>query len=62
MYESNKDIELSAENRTVFHGIVDQLNWVSNTSRPFMSFTACELSTLQSKPTNSDISKANKTL
>ena len=59
---TNKDIELTAENRAVFCGIVGQLNWVSNTSRPDMSFSACELSTLQSKPTNYDLSKANKSL
>ena len=30
---SNKDIELSTENKTVFREIVVQLNWISNTKQ-----------------------------
>ena len=58
----DKDNELDSVGIRAYRGIVGQLNWASNISRPDMSFDACELSTRQSKPTVRDLLKANKSL
>ena len=58
----NKEEELEADGVRAFRGIVGQLNWTANISRPDMCFSSCELSTLQSRPTVADLAKANKAL
>ena len=58
----DKESELERPGVRAFRGLVGQMNWVANISRPDMCFSACELSTLQSKPTAADLIKANKTI
>ena len=58
----NKEAALDKVGVRAFRGIVGQLNWAANVSRPDMCFSSCELSTLQSNPTVADLAKANKAL
>ena len=57
-----KDADLDKDGVRILRGIVGQLNWAANVSRPDMCFSTCVLSTLQSKPTVADLAKANKAL
>ena len=62
--ESNgaKHKEVDGKMRRKFRGLVGQLSWASGISRPDASFSACALSTVQSKPTYKDIMDANKAI
>ena len=57
-----KNADLNKDGVRIFRGIMGQLNWAANVSRPDMCFSTCALSTLQSKPTMVDLAKANKAL
>ena len=59
---TDKSRELNADETKIFRGIVGQLNWASNISRPDMAYTACELSTQQAKPKVEDLLRANKAM
>ena len=45
-----------------FRTLVGQMQWSVTISRPDMAFSSCDLGTVQSKPTLSDLKKANKYL
>ena len=61
-YHNEKGAELDRSGRRTFRGVVGQISWAANISRPDMSYSSCELSTAQSKPTVADLLKANKCL
>ena len=56
----NKNRELNKTELRLYRGVVGQLNWASNVSRPDMAFSACELSTRQAKAKIVDVITANK--
>jgi hypothetical protein len=57
-----KHQEVNSQMRKMFRGLVGQLSWPSGISRPDASFSACSLSTVQSKPKYRDLFEANKAI
>ena len=57
---SEKDEELTSDERRKFRGIVGQLSWVAGMSRPDVAFAVCQLSTRLHKATVKDMVRANK--
>ena len=60
--KKDKDVFLDKQEKKLYRGIVGQLNWSSGVTRPDISFSACQLSTVQANPKVSDVLLANKTL
>ena len=53
---------LTVTEKSNFLTLVGQIRWCVNMSRPDMSYAACELGSVQSKPKLLDLKKANKYL
>ena len=58
----SKDSLLDKEQKKKFRGLVGQINWASGITRPDISFSACQISTVQSNPKVLDAVAANKSL
>ena len=57
---SDLDRPATDKERKDFRALVGQLQWSVTMSRPDMAFGSCDLGAVQSKPTLSDLKKANK--
>ena len=53
---------LTDKERSQYHQLIGQLNWITNMTKPEFSFEVCYASTIVNSATISDITKLNKVL